>query len=79
MPLRESGQMGDDVAKAEAGRHAHSQQPAQLAAFANAVLSFVQGCEDGLDPGQKLLERLLPGMSAVTSIHTDQAGADERK
>jgi membrane fusion protein (multidrug efflux system) len=32
-----------------------------------------------LDPGQKLLERLLPGMSTVTSIHTEQAGADERK
>ncbi len=32
-----------------------------------------------LDPGQKLLERLLPGMSAETRIHTDQPGADERK
>jgi membrane fusion protein (multidrug efflux system) len=32
-----------------------------------------------LDPGQKLLERLLPGMSAETRIHTDQASADERK
>src|SRR5258706_8019116 len=27
-----------------------------------------------LDPGQKLIDRLLPGMSAVTRIHTDQAG-----
>jgi membrane fusion protein (multidrug efflux system) len=32
-----------------------------------------------LDPGQKLQERLLPGMSAETRIHTDQPGADERK
>jgi membrane fusion protein (multidrug efflux system) len=32
-----------------------------------------------LDPGQKLLERLLPGMSAETRIHTDQMAADERK
>jgi membrane fusion protein (multidrug efflux system) len=29
-----------------------------------------------IDPGQKLLERLLPGMSAVTRIDTDQAGTD---
>jgi membrane fusion protein (multidrug efflux system) len=29
-----------------------------------------------IDPGQKLLERLLPGMSAVTRIHTDRAGTD---
>jgi membrane fusion protein (multidrug efflux system) len=32
-----------------------------------------------IDPGQALLERLLPGMSAVTSIHTDQAGTDGGK
>jgi membrane fusion protein (multidrug efflux system) len=32
-----------------------------------------------IDQGQKLLERLLPGMSAVTRIHTDQAGADGGK
>jgi membrane fusion protein (multidrug efflux system) len=29
-----------------------------------------------LEPGQKLIDRLLPGMSAVTRIHTDQAGPD---
>jgi membrane fusion protein (multidrug efflux system) len=29
-----------------------------------------------LDKGQPLLERLLPGMSVVTRIHTDEAGAD---
>ena len=29
-----------------------------------------------LDRGQPLLQRLLPGMSVVTRIHTDQAGAD---
>jgi membrane fusion protein (multidrug efflux system) len=32
-----------------------------------------------LDKGQPLLERLLPGMSVVTQIHTDQAGADGGK
>ena len=32
-----------------------------------------------LDKGQPLLERLLPGMSVVTRIHTDQAGADGEK
>jgi membrane fusion protein, multidrug efflux system len=32
-----------------------------------------------IDQGQQLLERLLPGMSAVTRIHTDQAGADGGK
>jgi membrane fusion protein (multidrug efflux system) len=32
-----------------------------------------------IDQGQKLLERLLPGMSAVTRIHTDQAGTDGGK
>jgi membrane fusion protein (multidrug efflux system) len=32
-----------------------------------------------LDPGQKLIDRLLPGMSAVTRIHTDQAGTDGEK
>jgi membrane fusion protein, multidrug efflux system len=32
-----------------------------------------------IDPGQQLLERLLPGMSAVTRIHTDQAAADGGK
>jgi membrane fusion protein (multidrug efflux system) len=33
----------------------------------------------GIDQGQPLLERLLPGMSAVTRIHTDQAGTDGGK
>jgi membrane fusion protein (multidrug efflux system) len=33
----------------------------------------------GLDEGQPLLERLLPGMSVETRIHTDQAGADGGK
>ena len=32
-----------------------------------------------IDQGQQLLERLLPGMSAVTRIHTDQAGTDGGK
>jgi membrane fusion protein (multidrug efflux system) len=32
-----------------------------------------------LDKGQPLLERLLPGMSVVTKIHTDEAGADGGK
>src|ERR1700680_3584936 len=32
-----------------------------------------------LDKGQPLLERLLPGMSVVTRIHTDEAGADGTK
>jgi membrane fusion protein (multidrug efflux system) len=32
-----------------------------------------------LDKGQPLLERLLPGMSVVTQIHTDEAGADGGK
>jgi membrane fusion protein (multidrug efflux system) len=32
-----------------------------------------------LDKGQPLLERLLPGMSVVTQIHTDEAGADGAK
>jgi membrane fusion protein, multidrug efflux system len=32
-----------------------------------------------IDQGQKLLERLLPGMSAVTRVHTDQAGTDGAK
>jgi membrane fusion protein (multidrug efflux system) len=32
-----------------------------------------------LDKGQPLLEHLLPGMSVVTRIHTDEAGADGRK
>jgi membrane fusion protein, multidrug efflux system len=32
-----------------------------------------------LDKGQLLLERLLPGMSVVTQIHTDEAGADGGK
>ena len=32
-----------------------------------------------LDKGQPLLERLLPGMSVVTRIHTDEAGADGGK
>jgi membrane fusion protein (multidrug efflux system) len=32
-----------------------------------------------LDKGQPLLERLLPGMSVVTQIHTDQAGPDGGK
>jgi membrane fusion protein (multidrug efflux system) len=32
-----------------------------------------------LDSGQKLIDRLLPGMSAVTRIHTDQAGTDGGK
>src|SRR6202022_4254947 len=32
-----------------------------------------------LDKGQPLLERLLPGMSVVTQIHIDDAGADGRK
>jgi membrane fusion protein, multidrug efflux system len=33
----------------------------------------------GLNEGQPLLERLLPGMSVETRIHTDQAGADGGK
>jgi membrane fusion protein, multidrug efflux system len=33
----------------------------------------------GLDKGQPLLERLLPGMSVVTQIHTDEAGPDGGK
>jgi membrane fusion protein (multidrug efflux system) len=32
-----------------------------------------------LDKGQPVLERLLPGMSVVTEIHTDEAGPDGRK
>jgi membrane fusion protein (multidrug efflux system) len=32
-----------------------------------------------LDKGQPLLERLLPGMSVVTQIHTDDAGTDGGK
>ncbi|MDB5609412.1 MAG: HlyD family secretion protein [Bradyrhizobium sp.] len=32
-----------------------------------------------LDKGQPLLERLLPGMSVVTRIHTDEAGTDGGK
>jgi len=32
-----------------------------------------------LDKGQPVLERLLPGMSVVTQIHTDEAGPDGRK
>src|SRR5712675_2706344 len=32
-----------------------------------------------LDKGQPLLERLLPGMSVETRIHTDEAGADGGK
>jgi membrane fusion protein, multidrug efflux system len=32
-----------------------------------------------MDPGQPLLDQLLPGMSAVTRIHTDQAGPDGGK
>ena len=32
-----------------------------------------------LDKGQPLLDRLLPGMSVVTEIHTDDAGADGGK
>src|SRR5258708_8433019 len=32
-----------------------------------------------LDKGQPLLERLLPGMSVGTRIHTDEAGADGGK
>jgi membrane fusion protein (multidrug efflux system) len=32
-----------------------------------------------LDKGQPLLERLLPGMSVETRIHTDEAGADGAK
>src|ERR1700739_3453801 len=32
-----------------------------------------------LDKDQPLLERLLPGMSVVTQIHTDEAGADGGK
>jgi membrane fusion protein (multidrug efflux system) len=32
-----------------------------------------------LDKGQPLLERLLPGMSVETRIHTDEAPADGRK
>jgi membrane fusion protein (multidrug efflux system) len=32
-----------------------------------------------LDKGQTLLERLLPGMSVVTRIHTDEAAADGAK
>jgi membrane fusion protein (multidrug efflux system) len=33
----------------------------------------------GLDKGQPLLERLLPGMSVVTQIHTNEAGPDGGK
>ncbi|MGD0849035.1 MAG: HlyD family secretion protein [Bradyrhizobium sp.] len=33
----------------------------------------------GLDKSQPLLERLLPGMSVVTEIHTDEAGSDGGK
>jgi membrane fusion protein, multidrug efflux system len=33
----------------------------------------------GLDKGQAVLERLLPGMSVVTRIHTDEAGPDGGK
>jgi membrane fusion protein (multidrug efflux system) len=32
-----------------------------------------------LDKGQPLLERLLPGMSVETRIHTDEAGTDGGK
>jgi len=32
-----------------------------------------------LDPGQQLLDRLLPGMSAVTRIHTDRIASDGGK
>ncbi|HEY4974600.1 MAG TPA: HlyD family efflux transporter periplasmic adaptor subunit, partial [Steroidobacteraceae bacterium] len=32
-----------------------------------------------LDKGQPLLEHLLPGMSVVTHIHTDQAAGDGGK
>jgi membrane fusion protein, multidrug efflux system len=31
------------------------------------------------DKGQPLLDRLLPGMSVVTRIHTDEAGTDDGK
>jgi membrane fusion protein (multidrug efflux system) len=31
------------------------------------------------DKGQKLLDQLLPGMSVVTKIHTDEAGTDGAK
>ncbi len=55
VPLGEGGQPRDDIAYAEARRHAHSEQPAQLAALANAMLGLIQRREDGSIRARKSL------------------------
>jgi hypothetical protein len=54
VPSRERGQAGDDIANAEAGRHAHPQQASKLAALANAVLRLIESGEDRLHASEKL-------------------------
>ncbi len=51
---RERGEAGDDIADAEAGRHAHPQQAPKLAALANAVLRLIESGEDRLHASEKL-------------------------
>jgi membrane fusion protein, multidrug efflux system len=70
------------------GLHGHVERiaPASGSQFAllppdNATGNFTKVVQRipvrvALDKGQPLLERLLPGMSVVTRIHTDEAGAD---
>src|ERR1700676_3127811 len=51
--LGERSETWNDIADAEAGRHAHPDQPAQFTALADAVLRLVQSRQDWLDPRQE--------------------------
>src|SRR5580658_931778 len=70
MPLRKGRQAGYDIANAEAGRHAHPQEPTKLAALAIAVLCFIERRENRLDASQELTPSL--------SGHDGARGAREK-
>src|SRR5277367_3619723 len=53
VPIGERREARNDVADAEAGRRAHSDEAAKFAALTNTVLSLVLSRHDRLDPCQK--------------------------
>jgi hypothetical protein len=57
VPLGERSEARNDIADAEAGRHAHPDQSAQFTALADTVLGLVQSRQDRLDPRQKFSPR----------------------
>jgi membrane fusion protein, multidrug efflux system len=87
------GQPVDVAVDSFPGQHLHGRveriSPASGSQFAllppdNATGNFTKVVQRvpvriALDKGQPLLERLLPGMSVVTQIHTNEAGTDGGK